>query len=273
MLDFDTTYAALLRRDPALDGHVFVGVRTTRIYCRPVCPARTPLARNVTFHPSAAHAQAAGFRPCLRCRPETAPDSPAWQGSLASVSRALRLIEEGALAEGDAEALAARLGMTGRHLRRLFVQHLGVTPAAVESARRVHLAKALIQDTRLPMTSIAHAAGYGSLRRFNEAFLTLFGKPPTALRREGAQPVQDERLRLRLAYRPPLDWRARLRGVLAEAQAEGDGLVGELEIDGAPVRLRLAQGSGASVLAEVQDAPLRSLARIVSRLRRELGAA
>ena len=274
MLDFDSTYAALLRRDPALDGRVFVGVRTTRIYCRPVCPARTPKPQNVTFHPSAAHAQAAGLRPCLRCRPETAPDSPAWQGSLASVGRALRLIEEGALSEGDLEALAERLGVTGRHLRRLFVQHMGVTPAAVESARRTHLAKALIHDTRLPMTAIAHAAGYGSLRRFNEAFLQLFGKPPSALRREGAaDPEAEDRLRLRLAYRPPLDWRARLASALEGAAREGEALTGVLALEGGPVRLRLTQGPGAAVLAEVQDAPLRSLARVVSRLRRELGAA
>ncbi len=156
------------------------------------------------LHPSAAHAQAAGFRPCLRCRPETAPDSPAWQGSLASVSRALRLIEDGALAEGDAEALAERLGMTGRHLRRLFVQHLDVTPAAVESTRRIHLAKGLIHETRLPMTTVALAAGYGSLRRFNEAFQELFGRSPTALRRDAAagRPAEDpsDALRLRLAY-------------------------------------------------------------------------
>ena len=275
MFDFDTTYAALMRRDPALDGHVFVGVRTTRIYCRPVCPARTPKPQNVTFHASAAHAQAAGYRPCLRCRPETAPDSPAWQGSVASVTRALRLIEEGALAEADAEALAGRLGMTSRHLRRLFVQHLGVTPAAVESARRVHLAKALIQDTRLPMTSIAHAAGYGSLRRFNEAFLSLFGGPPTALRREDLRPdvEAEERLRLRLAYRPPLDWRARLEPSLQDPVHEAEALCGVLLLDGAVVRLHLTQGAGPTVLAEVRDAPLRSLTRVVARLRRELRAA
>lgn len=274
MLDFDACYAAVRRRDPAVDGAFFTAVRTTRIYCRPVCPARTPLARNVSFHPTAAHCQALGFRPCLRCRPETAPESPAWQGTLASVHRALRLIGEGALAEGGAEALAGRLGMTARHLRRLFVQHLGVTPAAVEAARRVHLAKALIHDTRLPMTAVAMAAGYGSLRRFNEAFLALFGRPPSALRREASagRPGGDlpDALRLRLAYRPPLDWSARLEPLLAEASRRGGTLCGRLAVDGAAAQVRLRQGPGATLLVELPDTPLARLARVAARLRRDL---
>ena len=276
MLDFDTCYASIQRRDPAADGAFFVAVRTTRIYCRPVCPARTPLARNVSFHPTAAHCQALGYRPCLRCRPETAPDSPAWQGSLASVNRALRLIDEGALADGGGEALAERLGMTDRHLRRLFVQHLGVTPATVEATRRIHLAKTLIHDTRLSMTTIAYAAGYGSLRRFNEAFLALFGRPPTALRRETAAGTRledpSDALRLRLAYRPPLDWGARLGGVMVEPRREGQTLCGSLALDDGAVALSARQGPGASVVVELTDAPVRSLARVAARLRRELHA-
>ena len=277
MLDFETCYVALQRRDPAADGAFFVAVRTTRIYCRPVCPARVPLAKNISFHPSAAHAQAAGYRPCLRCRPETAPDSPAWLGSLASVNRALRLIEEGALAEMDGERLAEKLGMTSRHLRRLFVQHLGVTPAAVESARRVHLAKGLIHDTRLPMTTIALAAGYGSLRRFNEAFLALFGRPPSTLRREAregeAVESADATLRLRLAYRPPLDWSARLSNALITPRRQGAAFRGGLEIDGALLTVVARQGPGSTVLVELPDAPVRSLARTAARLKRELAAA
>ena len=263
MLDFDACYAAMRRRDPAADGAFFVAVRTTRIYCRPVCPARPPLAKNVSFHPSAAHAQALGYRPCLRCRPETAPDSPAWQGSLASVSRALRLIEEGALAEADVEGLAARLGMSGRHLRRLFVQHLGLTPAAVEGARRIHLAKTLIHDTRLPMTAIAHAAGYGSLRRFNEAFHSLFSRPPSALRREARDgaPAEDagDALRLRLAYRPPLDWAERLTQgappALTGSRREGRALLGSLAVDGGCVEVSVRQGPGASVIVRAAGRP------------------
>ena len=276
MLDFDTCYAALQRRDPAADGSFFVAVRTTRIYCRPVCPARTPLRTNVSFHPSAAHAQAAGCRPCLRCRPETALDSPAWQGSLASVSRALRLIDDGALAEMSGEALAEKLGMTGRHLRRLFVQHLGVTPVAVEAARRVHLAKGLIHDTHLPMTTVAMAAGYGSLRRFNEAFQALFGRPPSALRREardgGAADPPDAMLRLRLAYRPPLDWAERLAAVLVGAQRDVATVRGALELDGEALAVTARQGPGACVLVELPDTPLRRLARVASRLKRELNS-
>lgn len=274
MLDFDTCYAALQRRDPAADGAFFAAVRTTRIYCRPVCPARTPLRKNLSFHPTAAHAQAAGYRPCLRCRPETAPDSPAWLGSLASVNRALRLIEEGALAEMSGEALAERLGMTGRHLRRLFVQHLGVTPAAVEAARRVHLAKGLIHDTRLPMTTVAMAAGYGSLRRFNEAFLELFGRPPSALRREArdGEPAEaaDAVLRLRLAYRPPLDWRGWLSRALSDARLEGSVLRASLRMEAGSVTLALRQGPGSSILVELPDTPIASLARVASQLKRRL---
>jgi AraC family transcriptional regulator of adaptative response / DNA-3-methyladenine glycosylase II len=185
MLDPDQCYAAIGRRDPAVDGLFFTGVRTTGIYCRPICPARTPARDHVAFYPSAAAAQAAGFRPCLRCRPETAPDSPAWVGTLASVQRALRLIDEGALVGDGVAALAARLGMTDRHLRRLFADHLGVGPVAVERTRRVNLAKQLIHDTRLPLTDIAFAAGFGSVRRFNEVFGAAFGRPPSALRRAG----------------------------------------------------------------------------------------
>lgn len=202
MLDPDQCYAAILRRDPAQDGLFFTAVRTTRIYCRPVCPARTPERANVTFYPSAAAAQAAGYRPCLRCRPETAPDSPAWAGTLSSIHRALRLIEDGALAEGSVTALADRLGMTDRHLRRLFVQHLGLTPLAIEATRRLHLAKHLVHDTRLPLTDITFAAGYGSVRRFNEAFQSAFGRAPSMLRREGPPADPAAPITVTIAHRP-----------------------------------------------------------------------
>ncbi|MGT2514880.1 bifunctional transcriptional activator/DNA repair enzyme AdaA [Sphingomonas panni] len=195
MLDPDHCYAAIVRRDPAMDGLFFTAVRTTRIYCRPVCPARTPARGNVSFHASAAAAQAAGYRPCLRCRPETAPDSPAWAGTLASIHRALRLIDDGALADGSVGDLADRLGMTDRHLRRLFVEHLGLTPLAIEATRRLHLAKHLVHDTRLPLTDIAFAAGYGSVRRFNEAFQAAFGRAPRRCVARGRPPIPPHRSR------------------------------------------------------------------------------
>jgi len=179
-------------RDPAFDGVVFVGVHSTGIYCRPVCPARQPLSRNVRYYRSAAEAEAAGLRPCLRCRPETAPFSPAWNGTRTTVGRALRLIETGALdAGGTVAALAARLGIGPRHLTRLFRRHLGASPGAVAQTRRVQRAKRLLDTTALPMTAIAAEAGFASLRRFNEAFRQSYRCAPSDLRRRrgGAAPA------------------------------------------------------------------------------------
>src|SRR3984885_8738480 len=150
-MDDDACYRALLTRDARFDGRLFVGVKTTGIYCRPICPARTPRRENVRFFATAAAAQGAGFRPCLRCRPEPSPDLAAWRGTSNTVSRALMLIEAGALDDGDVEALADRLGVGERQLRRLFRQHLGASPVAVAQTRRVLLAKQLIAETRLPM--------------------------------------------------------------------------------------------------------------------------
>ncbi|MGH9666432.1 MAG: bifunctional transcriptional activator/DNA repair enzyme AdaA, partial [Bryobacteraceae bacterium] len=157
-------YRALQSRDPRFDGLLFVGVTSTGIYCRPVCPARTAKFENCRFFGSAAAAHEAGFRPCLRCRPETAPDLASWRGTSNTVSRALALITDGALdGEGaSVEALAERLGIGDRHLRRLFVQHLGASPIAVAQTRRVLFAKQLIHETRMPMTDVALAAGFNS---------------------------------------------------------------------------------------------------------------
>src|SRR5215475_12506221 len=157
LLDRDACYRALKTRDPRFDGRLFVGVTSTGIYCRPVCPARTAERENCRFFASAAAAQDAGFRPCLRCRPETAPDTACWRGTSSTVSRALALIAEGALDSGEAgvETLAERLGVGGRQLRRLFEQHLGASPIAVAQTRRVLFAKLLIQETRMPMVEVA----------------------------------------------------------------------------------------------------------------------
>jgi AraC family transcriptional regulator of adaptative response / DNA-3-methyladenine glycosylase II len=182
-LDHAACYRAISQRDVRFDGRFFTAVKTTGIYCRPICAARTPRSENVIFYATAAAAQAAGYRPCLRCRPETAPNSGAWRGTWNTVSRALCLIERGALDQGDVEALAERVGLGERQLRRLFRQHLGATPIAVAQRRRVLQAKRLLRETDLPMTEIAFAAGFRSVRRFNEAFLTLFGRAPRELRR------------------------------------------------------------------------------------------
>jgi AraC family transcriptional regulator of adaptative response / DNA-3-methyladenine glycosylase II len=208
-LDFEACDRARLARDPRFDGRFFIGVKTTGIYCRPICPAPTSKQCNVAYYPSAAAASEAGFRPCLRCRPEAAPGTPAWLGTSATVRRALRLIHEGALDRESVDELAARLGIGSRHLHRLFVQHVGASPLAVAQTRRLHFAKHLIDDTRLAMTDIALASGFGSLRRFNDAFLSTYGRAPRDLRRaRRSDVVTDDALRLRLAYRPPYDWAA-----------------------------------------------------------------
>src|SRR5262249_36530561 len=168
-LDRDVCYRAIRTRDARFDGRLFTAVLTTGIYCRPICPARCPKLENVVFYPTAAAAQEAGFRPCLRCRPESSPDLAAWRGTSNTVSRALALIAEGALDgdEGDVDGLALRLGIGERQLRRLFKQHLGASPIAVAQTRRVLFAKQLIHETRMSMADVALAAGFGRPRPFH----------------------------------------------------------------------------------------------------------
>lgn len=186
-LDFAECDRARLARDPVYDGRFYTGVHTTGIYCRPVCPVRPARSANVSFFASAASAEAAGFRPCLRCRPETAPFCSAWIGSKATVERALRLIvEDGALdaEEATVERLAGRLGVGARQLTRLFARHVRASPTKVARTARVQRAKRLIDETSLPMTEIAMQAGFGSLRRFNSVFAEVYGRPPTEIRRK-----------------------------------------------------------------------------------------
>jgi len=185
VLDRATCDRARLARDPAFDGLFFTGVRTTRIYCRPVCPVRPARSENVVFFPSAAAAERAGFRPCLRCRPETAPGSPAWNGTRSTVGRAMRLIEQGFLDRASVEDLADRLGIGPRHLLRLFLRHTGATPSEVAATRRIQAAKRLIDRTRMPLAEVAFAAGFGSVRRFNDAFRATYKRPPSSFRKRG----------------------------------------------------------------------------------------
>jgi AraC family transcriptional regulator of adaptative response / DNA-3-methyladenine glycosylase II len=208
-LDFQVCERARIARDARFDGRFFIAVTTTGIYCRPICPAPSPKSSNVRYYPSAAAAAEAGFRPCLRCRPEASPGTPAWLGASSTVSRALKLIGESALDGGGVDTLAERLGIGARHLRRLFLKYLGATPVAVAQTRRVHFAKKLIDETRLPMTQIAMAAGFGSVRRFNATFQKLYARTPRDLRRtakherNGHEPGH---YTFRLDYRPPYDW-------------------------------------------------------------------
>jgi AraC family transcriptional regulator of adaptative response / DNA-3-methyladenine glycosylase II len=222
-LDPDVCYRALQARDPRFDGRLFVGVTSTGIYCRPICPARTPKRENCRFFPTSAAAQEAGFR---ACRPEISPELACWRGTSNTVSRALALIAEGFLdrEDGNVEALATRVGMGARQLRRLFEQHLGASPVAVAQTRRVLFAKQLIHDTRLSMAEVAMAAGFGSLRRFNDAFRTLYHRPPRELRHHNMRSTSDSPamapVMLHISYRPPYDWEAML-GYLSARAIEG----------------------------------------------------
>ncbi len=219
-MDAEACYRALKARDARFDGLFFTAVRSTGIFCRPVCPARTPLRRNVEFFPNAPAAQAAGYRPCLRCRPEVSPDLPVSAGTSTTVNRALRLINEGALDTDSAAKLAERLGLTDRHLRRLFLEHVGVPPIVVAETRRILFAKKLITETSLPFADIAFASGFGSLRRFNEAMRATYQRNPKELRRfEPAEATAQSAIELKLNYRPPYDWSAFLNFVRYRAIA------------------------------------------------------
>jgi AraC family transcriptional regulator, regulatory protein of adaptative response / DNA-3-methyladenine glycosylase II len=273
-----TYYRALQTRDRRFDGRFFTAVRTTKIFCRPVCPAPTPKPENCEFFSSAAAAMGAGFRPCLRCRPELSPDLTPYLTTASSVNRALRLIGEGALDHDTVEALANRLGMGARHLRRLFVQHLGVTPIAVAQTRRILFAKQLIDDTALPMTDIAMAAGFGSIRRFNTAMQATYQKAPRDLRKlrveptSAAQDIQPE-IQIKLPFHPPYAWEALVRFLQPRvtagievitpdaycrsiALAGQQGLVTVRPLPGAPY-----------LLAQIRFPQVSALGQIVERLR------
>jgi len=275
-MDDDACYRALETRDHRFDGRLFVAVTTTGIYCRPFCPARTPKRENVRFFATAAAAQEAGFRPCLRCRPETSPELAFWRGSSNTVSRALGLIEAGALDDANVEALAARLGIGERQLRRLFKQHLGASPIAIAQTRRLLLAKQLIHDTRLPMTEVAAAAGFGSIRRFNEIFRQLYRRPPRALRRAG---VTDEpvgatgAVTVKLGYRPPYDW----DGILAFLRARAIPGIEAVSRDRYARTIAIGDQRGLLVVeraerncltATVRFPDLKTLPAIIARVRR-----
>ena len=253
----DVCYRALQTRDPRFDGRLFVGVTSTGIFCRPICPARTPKRENCRFFPTSAAAQEAGFRACLRCRPEISPEAACWRGTSNTVSRALALIAEGFLDRegGTVESLATRVGMGERQLRRLFEQHLGASPVAVAQTRRVLFAKQLIHDTRLSMAEVAMAAGFGSLRRFNDVFRTLYHRPPRELRRRNLRPTPDSPavapVILQISYRPPYDWEAMLAYLNARA-------IDGMEFVEHGIYRRTVSQEGAHGIVEVAHAPDRN---------------
>lgn len=244
-LDRARCYQAILSRDRRFDGRFFTGVVTTGIYCRPVCPVKPPKFENMKFYACAAAAEAAGFRPCKRCRPETAPGTPAWAGTSAVVSRALRLIGEGGLDGGDLDGFAARLGIGERQLRRLFAQHLGASPSDVARARRVHFARTLLDQTDLPISEVALSAGFASIRQFNHALKATFKDTPTALRgRRSANRTSDPTgsILVKLPYRPPLAWDAML-GFLSHR-----AIPGVESVDGGAYRRSVQSGDAAGVI-------------------------
>ncbi len=220
-LDRDACYRALVSRDARFDGRFFVAARSSGVYCRPICPARPPKPENVLFVPSAAAAQAAGFRPCLRCRPEAAPDLGGCDGAAGTIFRALALITGGALSIDDIDALAARLGTDTVQLGRLFQRHLGASAQAVVQTRRSLFAKQLLTETGLPMADVALAAGFGSVRRCRDAIRTLYARAPRDLRRGGGgAKAAGSAITLTLPYKPPYDWLAMV-GFLAPRAIPG----------------------------------------------------
>ena len=222
-LDRSALDRARISRDARFDGRFFIAVTSTGIYCRPICPSPTSKSTNVRYYATAAGAAEAGFRPCLRCRPEAAPGTPGWLGTSAVVRRALRLIQEGVLDEVSVDELAERIGIGSRHLHRLFTKHVGASPIAVAQTRRLHFAKRLLDETDLPITQIALASGFGSLRRFNYTFQQTYSRAPRDLRRQrrGGLAAQDaDEVVLKLSFRPPYDW-AQVRDFLAARAVQG----------------------------------------------------
>lgn len=274
-LDRDLCYRALRTRDARFDGRFYTAVRSTGIYCRPVCPARTPKMENCLFVPSAAAAQSLGFRPCLRCRPEAAPGAAVSRGSANTVARALHLIAEGELSPGDLEAFSDRLGIGTRQLRRLFDRHVGASPVQVAQTQRLLFAKKLLTETQLSMTQIAMAAGFGSVRRFNAAFAEAYARPPSALRAQGSpRSAREPEVLLKLPHTEPYDFTAMLEflgprairgvehvvgGTYRRAFSVGDAF-GSLEVSADPKAPQL--------LARIRCTEVAALAIVVARLRR-----
>jgi AraC family transcriptional regulator of adaptative response / DNA-3-methyladenine glycosylase II len=270
--DFEQCYRTIEARDARFDGRFFTAVTSTRIYCRPSCPARTPKRRNVRFYPSAAAAQRGGFRACLRCRPDATPGSPDWNIRADVVGRALRLIGDGVVDRDGVSGLAQRLGYTQRHLNRLLTAEVGAGPLALARAQRAQTARTLVESTDLGLAEIAFAAGFGSIRQFNDTIREVYAVAPSQLRQQRPSP-HSHGLRLKLPYRPPFDAEG-LFDFLARRAVEG---VEQTE-DGYRRSLRLPHGSGQVALesadgfvsATLALADLRDLSPAVARCRRFL---
>jgi AraC family transcriptional regulator, regulatory protein of adaptative response / DNA-3-methyladenine glycosylase II len=224
-LDPEVCYAAVVARDRRFDGWFYIGVSSTGIYCRPVCPVRAPMAKNCSFYATTAAAEHAGFRPCLRCRPELAPGNGLLDASSRLAQAAARMIEEGFLNGKNLSALAERVGVTTRHLRRIFETEFGVSMTEYTQTQRLLIAKRLLTDTQLPVTEVALASGFGSVRRFNDVFQAQYGLNPLRLRKTSSA-ADSSTMRFELSYRPPFSWRGVL-DFLAHRRIEGVEHVGE----------------------------------------------
>jgi len=218
MLDVQICQKARLSRDPRFDGKFFTAVKTTGIYCRTICPVYPPKEENVVYYASAVECANAGFRPCLRCRPDSAPNSPAWKGVNTTLDRAIRLIDEGGLQAGSLVKLAERLGISDRYLRQLFSKHLGMSPKAYALYQQCLFAKKLLHQTKLPITQVALASGFESVRRFNDCFKTQLKLTPSQMRK--SDDAQANSLSLKISYRPPFDW-SYMQNILATRAVEG----------------------------------------------------
>ncbi|HEX4883586.1 MAG TPA: AlkA N-terminal domain-containing protein [Casimicrobiaceae bacterium] len=275
-LDPDACYRALVAHDARFDGRFFVGVRSTGIYCRPVCTVRTPRRAQCRFFPSAAAAEADGFRPCLRCRPELAPGFAAVDASRRLAHAAIALMDDGFLEGRTLDALAQRLGITSRHLRRIFENEFGVAPVAYAQTQRLLLAKRLLTDTALPVTDVAFASGFASVRRMHALFAQRYRMPPTRLRMRGA-PARAATLTFALGFRPPYAWDTVLAFLGARAMAgverrDGGAFVRALAIrhrgdrHAGVVRVTLAPRK-AALVAEVSPSLVRVLPQVLARVR------
>src|SRR5579859_1370830 len=296
-LDFDTCCRAVLARDPRFDGRFYTAVTSTGIYCRPVCPARTPARRNMRFYPHPGAAEAAGFRACRRCRPEASPGSPEWNVRADLTGRAVRLIADGYVDEHSVDGLARRLAVTERHLRRLLVTELGAGPLALARSMRMQTARRLLAETAMPITEIAFASGFSSVRQFNATFLESYGKPPSALRPVLRRPAphgghagpDGAWLTLKLACREPFDGAALLgflapRAVPGVEQVTGSTYARTIRAPGGPGLIELTLPGGPAPGAPVSGARaepghvllrarlpgLRGVGRVVSRCRQLL---
>lgn len=274
-LDLQVCSRARLSRDARFDGKFFIGVVTSRVYCRSICPAPTAKEKNCRYFPTAAAAAEAGFRPCLRCRPECSPGTPAWLGTPSTVSRALRLIGESGPNDGGMEALAERLGVSSRHLRRLFLRHLGATPNAVAQTSRIHFAKKLLDETSLPMTEVALASGFGCVRRFNAAIRKIYRRTPTQIRKLARQRTTQPQHQylFRLRFRPPYNWNGML-AFLAPRATPGIEVVESgvyrrsISLDGSRGYFEVSlDESNVALLARVQLENPRLLFFVIERIR------